>query len=227
MCGVQVQVVRQAAARFIDESGGLHEGQGQPIHFPRNLCGDGAILRCGLCERGIRLQALAGTQQQQRSLLGRHFLHFDAGGDLACCLRARGEEDIALTLCGQELLCHAQVVGVVENEQPVLVAGEPAFDGGNHERFILLILWRLGQFKQVSQRDHLGQERLPRIGLQPEDVIVKFAVVVGEFGSRLRFPDASQPEEGLRLGQCGHPFRRELIAELCQHVFAVGEEGVV
>src|SRR5579871_6825631 len=64
------------------------------------------------------------------------------------------------------------------------------------------------------------------MGLEPEYVGIVVGVAKDEFGGGLRFPDASQSIERLRLGQRGRSRDRETFKQRFQQVFAPGEEWI-
>ena len=125
---------------------------------------------------------------------------------------------------GQELLRQGQVVGIVQDEQPAFVGSQPALNGGNNARLILLIFFP--QIEQLSQRHKVSDEGLTGGCPYPEDVGILVAVAKGVFGRRLRFADAAESIEGLRLGQRRRSRSREPLVKQCQQVFATREERV-
>src|SRR5258708_2791675 len=95
---------------------------------------------------------------------------------------------IGLLTGGQELLSQAQVVSIVQDEQPACVGSQPALDGGNNLLLILLILF--WEIEQRGQRHIVSDEGLTAGSQHPEHADIVVTVAKSVFGCRLRFADA-------------------------------------
>ena len=158
----------------------------------------------------------APAQQQQRAFLRRQFLDFDAGGDHTCRLITRREQDISIMAGGQELPGHGQIVGIVQDEQPALVSGQPALDSSHDLSLILLVFF--GQGEQLRQLHEVSVKGLLGGSPHPKHVGILVTIAKSVFGCGLRFADAAESIEGLRLGQRSHSGGREPLVEQCQEL---------
>jgi hypothetical protein len=131
-----------------------------------------------------------------------------------------------MPLCsqGQEVGGQLQVVGVVEDEQPVGVREQPALDGGDEHFLILGVVF--GELQRCCQLAKIGEQGEQRLGSCPQDGLVLVSIAIGIFDGGLGLAHAAQSADGLRLRQ-GRCLRVcELLMQPAQQVFAPREEGV-
>lgn len=85
---------------------------------------------------------------------------------------------------------HAEVIGVVEDEQPALVSAKPALNGFHRDHLILNVgCWQL----QKTRYCHIAREQcIPRIGSGPKGVGVFRQVPMGIFQGGLGFANTAQ-----------------------------------
>jgi hypothetical protein len=81
------------------------------------------------------------------------------------------------------------------------MGGEPVLDGSNHEVLVLCLLF--GKFEQGGQLEEAGDNGVASVGVDPQDAMVIVAVAMGVFHGGLRFADAAQSADGLRLCEDG------------------------
>src|SRR5579864_9387358 len=94
---------------------------------------------------------LSTPEQEECTLLRLHGCQLDALGYSSGHLFTGRQERVALTSRGNEITCQRQVVGVVEDKQPVGVLIQPAFAGSDNTTLILLILLR--ELQEVGDAD--------------------------------------------------------------------------
>ncbi len=126
--------------------------------------------------------------------------------------------------CWEEFAQESEVVGVVEDEQPVGVGGEPAEGGLDGEHLVLGVL--LGEVEAAGESDVADDERFAGVGQGPEDGLVGCAVAVGVFERKLRFADATQAADGLGLREGGGLAGLESLSQSLQDLFAAREKLV-
>src|SRR6266516_596384 len=100
---------------------------------------------------------------------------------------------------GQEVTSQCQVISIIQNEQPVRVPLEPQLDGSDDPSTYLLAL-----FRQVGQRSNGkigGGEGVVGIGLCPQHGLVISSMAIGILQGDLRLANASQPGDGVWLGE--------------------------
>ena len=88
----------------------------------------------------------------------------------------------------------AQVVGVVEHQQPAIVFGQPLFHQGGDRLLILLLV--AGDLERLGQGHIAGDQLSFLFGPHPEHMVVLGLVAVGIFQGGLGFANAPQPGEG-------------------------------
>ena len=82
----------------------------------------------------------------------------------------------------QKLIEEVEVIGVVQDEQPLLVRLKPVFHRFNDDGLILLVL--LGQVQELCQGSKAGDEGIAGVSLYPQDGTVRVFVPVSVFKRR-------------------------------------------
>src|SRR2546421_10767791 len=100
-----------------------------------------------------------------------------------------------------ELLDHGQVIGIVEDEQPVGTIGQPGFDRLNYDYQIwFILLWKIQQMSNGHKR---GDQFLLLIGTDPQNGMIVLTIPIGIFDRQLRFANSTQSSDSIRLRQHG------------------------
>jgi hypothetical protein len=97
---------------------------------------------------------------------------------------SRRQQQMTRAVGGEQVAHRPEVVGVVQDQQPVRGRAEPPPHGRDDHRLVGFIPLR--QAQQPRQGDIAGGQRLGRVGAGPEDGRVIFAVPVRILDGRLR-----------------------------------------
>ena len=87
----------------------------------------------------------------------------------------------------------AQVVGIVEHQQPAIVFGQPLFHQGDYCLLIVLLVAR--DLDRLGQSYIAGDQLSFLLGPDPEHMVILALVAVGIFQSGLGFANAPQPRQ--------------------------------
>jgi hypothetical protein len=142
-----------------------------------------------LFERSLRSEQPSPTEQEESARLGREKIDLQATGEIPRCLRPCREQDMATEGGRQELAGQGQVIGIVQDEEPVCVALEPVLDRNDDPFALLLLLLR--QVEQPGEGEVGGEEIFACVGQRPEHGLIVPAMAIGILQGQLRFADAS------------------------------------
>src|SRR5262249_25024742 len=90
----------------------------------------------------------------------------------------------------------------------------------NHSLILLFFFWEI---QVLGKGNVAGDNGFMSIGTYPEDRLVVLPMPMRVFHSYLRFPDSTQPADGLRLRKCGW---LERVSQLCQQGFLSRKERI-
>ncbi len=163
-------------------------------------------------------------EHQLCTLCSFHRLQFDASGHSAHSMGTGGQEEVSCIHERQQVSHQRQVIRIVENQQPITLLAEPALDCRDHQVLVLGVLLR--QVQARGDGEQVRIQGLGRIGFGPQHKAILIAVAIGVFHRGLRFADAAQSADRLRLCQSRRLTRLEGVVDGLEHVFSAGKEGI-
>jgi hypothetical protein len=125
---------------------------------------------------------------------------------------------------GHEVWDDLQVVGIVQDAQPVLLSGQPLLHHLDHSGLVLLVL--LVEVQHACDGHIVRNEGLLRSRSDPQDGLVLLLIAIGIFHRRLRFANASQSVDGQRLGESDRLRSRQLLMHGFEQILPSGKERV-
>ncbi len=95
-----------------------------------------------------------------------------------------------------------EIIGVIEDQQPARIGGQPLSNGKHNQHLIGLIL--LGKVEVLGDGYKIYDQGFTMLGANPEHIGILLSIAVGIFQSKLRFTDPAKAINGLDLGKgCG------------------------
>jgi len=204
---IDLQVVSQAASRLFQVGSRLVDGQGKLAQGQDNRAG---ILPFLL--RSITLAACP-AQQELDALRQRQRVHFQRRGQGTHRAGSRGEQDAALALDGQIGREKCSIISVVIDQQPGLRTVLQPAQGFAGQSVLIAFLLGPNRRHPFFEGGKAGQDGFFAGGTDPEGMgeASLLARPIGVFDGGLRFADATEPLNGLRLGQGGMVDGRGLV----------------